>query len=127
MENLPSLVITHDDYHKISAILSFAKASVAEQLEEELGRAHLVANEDLGKDVVAMNSSVTFIDLDAHKEQSVTLCYPNDANIEEGKVSILAPIGAALIGLRVGQEISWPLADGKVKRIRVNAVSQSSI
>ncbi|WP_413578009.1 nucleoside diphosphate kinase regulator [Bdellovibrio sp. HCB290] len=124
MENLPSLVITHDDYHKISAILSFAKASVAEQLEEELGRARLVTSEELGHDIVAMNSTVTFTDLDTHKAQSVTLCYPNDANIEENKVSILAPIGAALIGLRVGQEISWPLTDGKVRHIRVSAVTQ---
>ncbi|WP_413586912.1 nucleoside diphosphate kinase regulator [Bdellovibrio sp. HCB274] len=124
MENLPSLVITHDDYHKISAILSFAKASVAEQLEEELGRARLVSNEELGQDIVAMNSTVTFVDLDTDKEQAVTLCYPNDANIEENKVSILAPIGAALIGLRVGQEISWPLADGKIKRISVRSVTQ---
>jgi regulator of nucleoside diphosphate kinase len=125
MEKLPSLVISHEDYHKITAILSFAKAEVAELLEEELGRAQLVAAEQLETDIVAMNTTVTFTDLDSGKEQSVTLCYPNDANIEMNKVSILAPVGAALIGLRVGQTIDWPLADGKVKRIRVTSVTRA--
>lgn len=125
MEKLPSLVISREDYEKISAILSFAKIEVAELLEEELGRAELVAAEQLGTDIVAMNTTVTFTDLDSGKEQSVTLSYPNDANIEMNKVSILAPVGAALIGLRVGQTIDWPLSDGKVKRIRVLSVARS--
>ncbi len=124
MEKLPSLVISHEDYHKISAILSFAKADVAELLEEELGRAQLVAAEKLDTDVVAMNTLVTYTDLDSGKEQSLTLCYPNDANIELNKISILAPVGAALIGLRVGQTIHWPLSEGKFKRIRVTSVQR---
>jgi regulator of nucleoside diphosphate kinase len=125
MEKLPSLVISREDYEKISAILSFAKIEVAELLEEELGRAQLVSADQLENDVVAMNSTVTFTDLDSGKEQALTLSYPNDANMEMGKVSILAPVGAALIGLRVGQTIDWPLADGKVKRIRVISVARA--
>ncbi|QDK44998.1 nucleoside diphosphate kinase regulator [Bdellovibrio sp. ZAP7] len=125
MEKLPSLVISREDYEKISAILSFAKIEVAELLEEELGRAQLVSAEQLENDVVAMNSTVTFTDLDSGKEQALTLSYPNEANMEMGKVSILAPVGAALIGLRVGQTIDWPLADGKVKRIRVVSVARA--
>ncbi|QLY26706.1 nucleoside diphosphate kinase regulator [Bdellovibrio sp. KM01] len=125
MEKLPSLVISREDYEKISAILSFAKIEVAELLEEELGRAQLVSADQLENDVVAMNSTVTFTDLDSGKEQALTLSYPHDANMEMGKVSILAPVGAALIGLRVGQTIDWPLADGKVKRIRVVSVARA--
>ncbi|UYL07231.1 nucleoside diphosphate kinase regulator [Bdellovibrio sp. SKB1291214] len=122
MQQLPSLVISQEDYTKISTLLSVSKAPIAEQLEEELDRAELVPSDELPQDTVSMNSQVTFVDLDTGKEQSVILAYPNDANIEQNKVSILAPVGAALIGLRVGQMIDWPIADGKVRRIKVVSV-----
>lgn len=125
MQQLPSLVISQEDYTKISTLLSVSKAPIAEQLEEELDRAELVPSEELPQDIVAMNSQVTFVDLDTDKEQSVTLAYPHEANIEENKVSILAPVGAALIGLRVGQMIDWPIADGKVRRIKVVSVHRA--
>jgi regulator of nucleoside diphosphate kinase len=60
--------------------------------------------------------------LDTGKELVVTLVYPHDADIDENKISILAPIGAALIGLRVGQVIRWPVPSGKEKRLQVVAV-----
>jgi regulator of nucleoside diphosphate kinase len=124
MEQLPSLVISQEDYQKISVLLSVAKVDIADQLAEELGRAELVPYQELPFDIVSMNSRVTFIDLDTDKEQSVTLTYPNEANIELGKISILAPVGAALIGLRIGQTIDWPVADGKVRRMKVISVTR---
>ncbi|MBX3020652.1 MAG: nucleoside diphosphate kinase regulator [Bdellovibrionales bacterium] len=125
MERPPSLVISHEDFHKISSLLSIGTAEVAELLEEELGRAVLVPEEQLPADTVSMNSEVIFVDLDTARKQSVTLVYPYDANIEEGRISILAPVGAALIGMRVGQEIDWPVGDNKVRRIKVLSVSRS--
>lgn len=77
----------------------------------------VVANDELPADVVSMNSKVSFKDLDTEKESVVTLVYPQDANIDEGKISIFAPVGSALIGLRVGQVINWPLPHGKEKKI----------
>jgi regulator of nucleoside diphosphate kinase len=124
MQQLPSLVISQEDYQKISTILSVVETDIADQLEEELGRAELVPSEELPQDIVSMNSTVTFLDMNTDKEQSVTLAYPNDANIELGKVSILAPVGAALIGLRVGQMIDWPIGGGKVRRIKVISVTR---
>lgn len=124
MQQLPSLVISQEDYQKISTILSVVETDIADQLEEELGRAELVPSEELPQDIVSMNSKVTFVDLNTDKEQSVILAYPNEANIEEHKVSILAPVGAALIGLRVGQMIDWPIGGGKVRRIKVIAVTK---
>lgn len=119
----PSLVISQDDFQKISALLSIARLEIVELLETELGRANIVDKHHLPADVVAMNSKVTFIDLDTQKEQTVTLSYPHEANIAEDRVSILAPVGAALIGLRVGQTIDWPISQQKIKRIRVTQVS----
>lgn len=124
METTPALVISQDDFQKITALLSIARFEVAELLEEELERAQLVPHDQLPPDTIAMNSHITYIDLDTGKEQYVTLVYPHDADINTHKVSILAPVGSALIGLRVGQTIDWPLSENKVKRIKVISVQQ---
>ncbi len=87
-----------------------------------MGRASIVADEELPKDVVSMNSKVRLQDLETGQETIVTLVYPNDANIEENKISILAPVGSALIGLQVGQVIQWPVPSGQEKRFKVLAV-----
>jgi regulator of nucleoside diphosphate kinase len=107
---------------KISSLLLLANHKTAELLEEELGRAQIVPKENLPTDTVSMNSEVLFQDLNTGQQQQLTLVYPHEARIEEGRVSILAPIGAALIGLRVGQEIEWPLSENRVRRIRVLSV-----
>ena len=86
-----------------------------------MGRADIV--EALPENIVAMNSSVTFIDLDSGEETRISLVYPSDAKVEDMKISILTPIGTALIGLRVGGKIDWPIPGGKVRRLQVTAVS----
>jgi regulator of nucleoside diphosphate kinase len=126
MEKSPSLVISNEDFKKISALLLIAKPEIADLLEEELSRATLVPSTELPKDVVAMNSEVGFLDLDSGKEQTLTLTYPHEANIDMNKVSVLAPVGAALIGLKVGQTINWPVTEDKTRRIKVTSVSHSN-
>lgn len=128
MENNSNLLIlTQSDFEKLNSLLDVAQPDIAELLKEELSRAEIVANDELPVDVVSMNSKVIFKDLDTDKESVVTLVYPQDANIDEGKISIFAPVGSALIGLRVGQVINWPLPNGKEKRIQVVSVSSISI
>lgn len=124
MEKSPSLVISYDDFHKISSLLPLAKSETAELLEEELGRATLVAPEALSPNAVAMNTTIEYQDVDTGQTQKVTLVYPHEADIDKGYVSILAPIGAALIGLQVGQEIEWPMNGQRTKRIKILSVSQ---
>lgn len=122
MEKPPSLVIKDEDFEKIMTLLPLAKNDLARLLEEELERAKIVPAAELPGDRVAMHSEVVFQDLDTAKESEVTVVYPHEAKLEENKISILAPIGAALIGLRVGQEISWPLPNGSEKRVKVVSV-----
>lgn len=122
MPDQPSLVITQRDYEKLSSLLAGIRSNSTELLEEELNRAKIVPSTDVPKDVVTMNSKVNFIDLDTGKEWIVSLVYPHAANADEDRISILAPIGIALIGLRVGQEISWPLPHGKAKRLKVVSI-----
>lgn len=116
---MEALVLRKKDYEKICAILEAFRTEVAELLEEELERAEIVPDDELPPDVVSMNSEVRFIDTTSNHEFTVTLVYPDEADAGESKVSILAPVGAALIGLKVGQSIDWPLPSGKLKRIKV--------
>lgn len=126
MDPQAQLILSQNDFEKLFLLINASDSELAELLGEELGRAKIVADGELPSDVVSMNSKVTFKDLDTQAETTVTLVYPQDANLEEGKISILAPIGSALIGLRVGQDINWPLPSGKNKRLKVTSVLSQS-
>lgn len=118
-----NIILAEPDYVKLSALVAGTSLEIARQLEEELGRASVVAPEALPRDVVGMNSTVKYEEVGSGKQVTVTLVYPHDANLEENKVSVLAPVGAALIGLRTGQEIRWAFPGGKEKRLKVLEVS----
>lgn len=127
MEKTPDLFISHDDFLTISSLLQGARGATADLLEEELSRAHKVPDAELPSDFVSMNSEVAFKDLETGQSQTVRLVYPHEADIEKSWVSILAPIGAALIGLRVGQQIEWPISSHKKRRIQVLSVKKAGI
>ena len=92
-------------------------------LQTELDRAEtLVGHEDVPADVVTMNSRVHCREEGSGKDYRLTLVYPQDANADEGKVSILAPVGSALLGLKVGQHIDWPAPGGKTLKLTLLAV-----
>lgn len=117
-----SLFLSFSDHQKISNLVAHTSTEVAALLQEELDRAQVLDDEALPQDVVRMNSKVTFEDLESGKVSEVTLVYPQEIQGEGQRLSILAPVGAALIGLRVGQEIEWPLPSGKIKALKVVAV-----
>ena len=117
-------IITQTNREKIASILPIAREDIAALLEEELERATIVSDEELPHDVVSMNSTVKFLDLELGKESTVQLVFPQDTNIAENKISILTPVGSALIGLRVGQIINWPFPNGKVKQLKVLSVTE---
>lgn len=125
MESFPSLFISQEDFQKISNLLTVARPEIADLLADELNRAHVLAEDQLPANTVTMNSIVTYVDLDTKQEQTVCLVYPHEANIQQGKVSILAPVGAALIGMQAGCVIDWPISETKIKRIQVTAVRKS--
>lgn len=124
MKNYEDIILTKTDFQKISALIVANPSIIGESLEEELGRATLVEDAHLPENVVSMNSAVKFEEVKDGKSSEVTLVYPNEASIDENKISILTPIGSALIGLRVGQTIQWTLPNGKEKELRVISVMQ---
>ena len=101
-------------------------SSGAALLFEELARAEFCSPDRLPGDVVTMGSNVRFLDEDSGEEHTVELVFPNAADIELGRLSVLTPVGAALIGLCEGQSISWPKRRGEHRRLTVLRVSRAA-
>lgn len=124
MENtLPDIFITTTDFERLTSLVMNLRSTAASNLEEELGRATVVSEEKLPFPVVVMNSTVRFRDLESGKESEVTLVYPEKADVATGKVSILAPIGIALIGMRLNEEIMWPMPGGQTRKLEVISIA----
>lgn len=117
----PRIAIRRDDYEKLSALAGAdgAERSVAQALAEELDRAEIIDSDRLSADVVAMNKAVEFRDEATRQVRRVTLVYPCDADILAGRLSVLTPIGAALIGLTEGASIEWETRDGQSRMLTV--------
>jgi regulator of nucleoside diphosphate kinase len=99
---------------------------IAEYLLEELSRAFIVPDGTCANNVVRIGSRVTYREEATSRIRRVTLSYPRDANIEQNRISVLTPIGAALIGLSVAQTIEWPAPDGRTQAITVLDVANES-
>jgi regulator of nucleoside diphosphate kinase len=97
---------------------------VAAMLLEEIERAELHEPETLPDTAVTLGSQVDFVDERTSQVRGVELVLPATANIAEGRISILTPMGAALYGLTAGQAIDWPDLDGHERRIRILRVRQ---
>ncbi|WP_127520140.1 nucleoside diphosphate kinase regulator [Mesorhizobium sp. Z1-4] len=120
----PAITLTRSDHERLFRLAqsySSRNHDVAEVLMEELDRARVVKDDHSRTDFVRMGSTLRFTS-DLGEDRTVTLVFPAEADIAEGKVSILTPIGAALIGLSAGQSIDWASRDGRVHRLTVESV-----
>ena len=118
----PPLMMTETDADKITDLALAARdraGQVSSLLLEEIDRVDIVAPDALPSDVISMSSTVEFIDEGTGVGRTIQLVYPHEADIEQGRISILTPVGAGLIGLREGQSIAWPDRDGHVRALRV--------
>lgn len=120
-----TLFVSERDYRGLLVLIDKYDTPASEALDNELGRAKIVRDRELPENVVAIDSRVTFIDLDTAEESTVTLVYPTNADIEQMKISVLSPVGTALIGLAVGGKIDWPLPNGKIRHLQVVDVTQA--
>jgi regulator of nucleoside diphosphate kinase len=121
------IYITDQDTQQLRNLLEVARrfnyhdrADLAE-LEAELGRAQVIASTEVPPDVITMNSTACLIDLETGEEMVYTLVFPHDADIEQDKISVLAPIGVAMLGYRVGDILEWPVPGG-VSHLKVKEV-----
>jgi regulator of nucleoside diphosphate kinase len=90
-------------------------------LESELEHARIMAAAEIPPDVITMNSKARLRDLETGEEMIYTLVFPDKASVEEGRISVVAPIGTAMLGQRVGDEVEWQVPAGAV-RLKVEEV-----
>ncbi|HNP63232.1 MAG TPA: nucleoside diphosphate kinase regulator [Woeseiaceae bacterium] len=123
MDTTP-ITISRQDLERLEHHLYFDTVRAlpgCSMLREELVRANVVQPEDIGANVVTMNSTVRFVDEQAGEPYELTLVYPDQAG-DPGTVSVFAPVGSALLGLSVGQTIEWQVPGGRQLCLRVDSV-----
>ncbi|WP_372739940.1 nucleoside diphosphate kinase regulator [Neptunomonas sp.] len=125
MNTRPEITISSLDadriYNLIEALPKSSLAGVA-GLELELARANVVAPDVIPPAIVTMNSTVKFVIESTKEEFELTLVYPKDVDSNGKKISILAPVGQALLGLAQGDEIEWPKPGGGLLRVKITQV-----
>jgi regulator of nucleoside diphosphate kinase len=123
----PAITMTVADHDRLSRLVSGVANTmpdIASELSDELDRARVLPDGKYPVDTVCMGCEVDFRDDMTRRVQTITLVYPNEADIAKGKVSVLTPIGTALIGLSVGKSIGWKTRPGDMKRLTVLRVRE---
>lgn len=125
MTSRPPIIINRLDAERLQRLIDEAldkDAKVAALLEEELMRGEVLDPEDIPDNVISMNSQVRFTNLTQQRQMICTLVYPRSLQSVPDGISVMAPIGAALIGLTTGDVIEWPLPNNTVARLRADAI-----
>lgn len=123
-----NIIISSIDRDHLQRLMELVRSGKAEPanldlLERELGRATIVEAADMPRNVVTMNSTVWFRDLDSEEIERYTLVFPPEADLERNRVSVLAPIGTALLGYGQRDVVEWPVPAGR-RRLEIVKVDQ---
>jgi regulator of nucleoside diphosphate kinase len=122
-----TIYITEFDYHRLSGMIERMRErngvdkEYLNKLEAELDRAEIVDPKDIPADVITMRSKVRLKDLVSGETNVYSLVFPTEADFSEGKISVLAPIGTAILGYKRGDTIEWPVPSG-LRRLKVDKV-----
>lgn len=125
--NTRQIFITEFDLHRLDVLIESTGSTQSrdrrnlEELGAELLRADVVDPAGIPPDVITMNSRVCLQDMDTGEDLIYTLVFPKDANLESGRISVLAPVGTAMIGYREGDTITWPVPGG-LKKLKVKKI-----
>lgn len=124
MVQSPRIVLSRFDQERLEKLLlTVGPRPDLDALREEIDRADVVEPERIPADRVTMNSRVRFVDDDSTDAHEITLVFPGHADTERNRISVLAPVGSALLGLSIGDAIEWPLPNGRTRRLRVEAIT----
>jgi regulator of nucleoside diphosphate kinase len=127
-----SITISSSDYSGLLTLVDSARldrripSASLDLLERELSRAEIVDSSQLPEDVVAMNSTVWFRELGSDEIEKYTLVYPAEADVVRDRISVLAPIGTALLGYRTGDVVQWHVPSGKRRFTIVDVVQNAA-
>ena len=125
MNSQPDIIISELDYSRIDNLLRATPGiatNIKSALLTELERAELVAPEQIPANVVTMNSQVKFSVISTGVTFTLKLVYPKDMDDSGDRISILAPVGSAMLGLKEGDEINWPDGNGGMLQVRIEAI-----
>ena len=125
MNTRPKVIMSSRDADRLETLLNSLSDEAfpgKAELEAELARAKIVKPKDVPSTVVSMNSTVKFRVESSSEEFNLTLVYPKDMDSSGDKISILAPVGSALLGLSHGDEIEWPKPGGGLLRVRIEEI-----
>ncbi|MGB8287056.1 nucleoside diphosphate kinase regulator [Rhizobium ruizarguesonis] len=120
----PSIIVRQTDHSRLTSLALAAPGrdlDVADELLAELERASVVIDASFPPEAVGLGSTVSY-ETERGQARTVTLCYPGRADIERSMVSVMTPVGVALLGLSSGQSINWSGRDGHVHRLTVTSV-----
>ena len=122
-----SIYVTEPDYQRLSGLIQITRErngvdrEYLNKLEAELDRAEIVDPQHVPADVITMRSKVRLKDLVSGESNTYSLVFPTEANFSEGKISVLAPIGTAILGYKRGDTIEWPVPSG-VRRLKIDEI-----
>lgn len=119
--NKPNIILSEQDLHRLETMLEHQSelTLTMKHLEDELARADVVAPRDVPANVVSMNAKVLITIAPSIEPTEIHLVYPHEFTGEKGQVNVIAPIGAAILGLTEGQEIEWPQPDGQLMQVKI--------
>jgi len=121
MASKRQIIVSKDDHDRLEKLFfsgfatAFSDKPYLQSLRGELDVAKIVPPDEIPPDVVTMNSTVRMRGNHSKEVETYTLVYPQDADIAEGKLSVLAPIGTAILGYRAGDTIRWPVPSGVIR------------
>lgn len=121
---IENIVVTESDYARLHSLIESLRrlhqcdTERLDELESELNRATIVKPSEVSADVITMNSRVRIKDLRSGRKLTYQIVFPKDANISENRISVLAPIGTALLGYRTGTSVEWRVPSG-MRRLRI--------
>lgn len=120
----PEIGIPHVDHTRLQRLaetLARRNADLANQLFQELERAEILPD-NTDRAIVRMGSTLDYV-AEGGDARTVTLVFPQDEDISEGRISVLTPVGVALIGLAVGDAMDWQTRDGRTQRLKVTRIA----
>lgn len=125
----PAIFVAEGDARRLSFLLDGGREGAHDlahlrELRAELERAIIVAPDDIPPGVITMYSVATVVDVTTGDRREITLVYPHETQPAEGRISVLAPLGTALLGYREGDEVEW-LMPGGIRRLRIEKVRSS--
>ena len=127
LKKVTTIYITELDYNRLSGLIDRTRErngtdrEYLNKLEAELDRAEIVEPKDIPADVITMRSKVRLKDLVSGESNTYSLVFPTEADFAEGKISVLAPIGTAILGYRQGDTIEWPVPSG-LRRLKIEEI-----